>query len=240
MVGLWEIDRAWYVQDVVYGGPVGNRQSLAVKDVVYGGPVGNRQSLAVKDVVYGGPVGNRQSLAVEDVVYGGPVGNRQSLAVEGVVYGGPVGSKREPGMFRIWRWIGHVLRKEQDAIPRVAVQWRPEGHRKRGRPKTTWRRTVEAEAAAMGQSWGTLRMLAQDRERWKEFVAALIANGKKGSNCVAVAAFVVGSAVVVAAAAVAVVAVVAFVVGSAVLVVAVYTCCVNVVVVGVVVAAAVM
>ncbi|KAK3791103.1 hypothetical protein RRG08_010504 [Elysia crispata] len=83
---------------------------------------------------------------------------------------------------RRWRWIGHVLRKEQDAIPRVAVQWRPEGHRKRGRPKTTWRRTVEAEAAAMGQSWGTLRMLAQDREQWKEFVAALIAHGKKGSN----------------------------------------------------------
>ena len=83
---------------------------------------------------------------------------------------------------RRWRWIGHVLRKEQDAIPRVAVQWRPEGHRKRGRPKTTWRRTVEAEAAAMGQSWGTLRMLAQDREQWKEFVAALIAHGKKGSK----------------------------------------------------------
>ncbi|KAK3799619.1 hypothetical protein RRG08_059665 [Elysia crispata] len=83
---------------------------------------------------------------------------------------------------RRWRWIGHVLRKEQDAIPRVAVQWRPEGHRKRGRPKTTWRRTVEAEAAAMGQSWGTLRMLAQDREQWKEFVAALIAYGKKGSE----------------------------------------------------------
>ncbi|KAK3749807.1 hypothetical protein RRG08_063090 [Elysia crispata] len=82
---------------------------------------------------------------------------------------------------RRWRWIGHVLRKEQDAIPRVAVQWRPGGHRKRGRPKTTWRRTVEAEAAAMGQSWGTLRMLAQDREQWKEFVAALIAHGKKGT-----------------------------------------------------------
>ncbi|KAK3764893.1 hypothetical protein RRG08_025414 [Elysia crispata] len=97
---------------------------------------------------------------------------------------------------RRWRWIGHVLRKEQYAIPRVAVQWRPEGHRKRGRPKTTWRRTVEAEAAAMGQSWGTLRMLAQDREQWKEFVAALIAHGKKGSKVFALISaenFVAGS-----------------------------------------------
>ena len=41
---------------------------------------------------------------------------------------------------------------------------------------------MEAEAAAMGQSWGTLRMLAQDREQWKEFVAALIAYGKKGNK----------------------------------------------------------
>ncbi|GFR59305.1 hypothetical protein ElyMa_000052000 [Elysia marginata] len=61
-----------------------------------------------------------------------------------------------------WRWIGHVLRKDQNAIPRVAVQWKPEGHRKRGRPKITWRRTVETEAATMGQSWGTLRTLGQD------------------------------------------------------------------------------
>ncbi|KAK3792892.1 hypothetical protein RRG08_035255 [Elysia crispata] len=83
---------------------------------------------------------------------------------------------------RRWRWIGHVLGKEQDAIPRVAVQRRPEGHRKRGRPKTTWRRRVEAEAAPMGQSWGTLRMLAQDREQWKEFVGALKCPRQKGQT----------------------------------------------------------
>ncbi|GFR78834.1 endonuclease-reverse transcriptase [Elysia marginata] len=53
---------------------------------------------------------------------------------------------------RRWKWIGHVLRKSQNAIPRVAVQWKPQGRRKRGRPKTTWRRTAEAEAATMGQS----------------------------------------------------------------------------------------
>ena len=66
---------------------------------------------------------------------------------------------------RRWRWIGHILRKDQGSIPRVAVEWKPEGHRKRGRPRMTWRRTVEAEATAMGHSWGTLRTLAQDRLR---------------------------------------------------------------------------
>ncbi|GFR71314.1 endonuclease-reverse transcriptase [Elysia marginata] len=51
---------------------------------------------------------------------------------------------------RRWKWIGHVLRKSQNAITRVAVQWKPEGRRKRGRLKTTRRRTAEAEAANMG------------------------------------------------------------------------------------------
>ena len=46
------------------------------------------------------------------------------------------------------------MRKDQGSIPRVAVEWKPEGHRKRGHPRMTWRRTVEAEATAMGHSWG--------------------------------------------------------------------------------------
>ena len=83
---------------------------------------------------------------------------------------------------RRWIWIGHILRKDQGSIPRVAVEWKPEGHRKRGRPRMTRRRTAEAEATAMGHSWGTLRTLAQDRLRWKEFVAALVVNDKKGSK----------------------------------------------------------
>ena len=66
--------------------------------------------------------------------------------------------------------------------PRVAVEWKPEGHRKRGRLRMTWRRTVEAEVTAMGHSWGTLRTLAQDRLRWREFVAPLVVYDKKGSK----------------------------------------------------------
>ena len=83
---------------------------------------------------------------------------------------------------RRWRWIGHILRKDQGSIPRVAVEWKSEGHRKRGRPRMTWRRTVEAEATDMGHSWEALRTLAQDRLRWREFFAALIFYDKKGSK----------------------------------------------------------
>ena len=46
-------------------------------------------------------------------------------------------------MRRRWRWIGRVLRKEPGNITRTALYWTPEGKRKRGRPKNTWRRIVE-------------------------------------------------------------------------------------------------
>ena len=75
-----------------------------------------------------------------------------------------------------WRWTEHVLRKDDNSITKVAIRRTPEGKRKRGRPKTTWRRTVEAEMKRMNHSWGTIRRLASDRQgRWS-FVAALYAS----------------------------------------------------------------
>ena len=32
-----------------------------------------------------------------------------------------------------------------ERIPKVGLRWSPAGKRKRGRPKTTWRKTVETE-----------------------------------------------------------------------------------------------
>ena len=39
-------------------------------------------------------------------------------------------------------WLGHTLRKRADDITRQALEWNPQGKRRRGRPKNTWRRTV--------------------------------------------------------------------------------------------------
>jgi hypothetical protein len=44
-----------------------------------------------------------------------------------------------------WGWLGHVLRKPSEDMTKVALRWTPEGKRKRGRPKTTWRCTIENE-----------------------------------------------------------------------------------------------
>jgi hypothetical protein len=38
-----------------------------------------------------------------------------------------------------WRWLGHVLRKPSEDMTKVALRRTPEGKRKRGRPKITWR-----------------------------------------------------------------------------------------------------
>jgi len=37
--------------------------------------------------------------------------------------------------------IGHTLGKEAGAIEKPALDWNPQGYRRRGRPKRTWRRT---------------------------------------------------------------------------------------------------
>ena len=77
-------------------------------------------------------------------------------------------------MKKRWRWIGHTLRRDHDHIARVALHWTPEGKRKRGRPRNTWRRTVEAEMKAHNETWGTVTRKAQNRQEWRSFVDALI------------------------------------------------------------------
>ena len=47
---------------------------------------------------------------------------------------------------RRWTWLGHVLRMDRYSHPQIALTWVPEGKRKRGRPRKTWRRTIERES----------------------------------------------------------------------------------------------
>ena len=44
-----------------------------------------------------------------------------------------------------WGWLGHVLRKPSEDTTKVALRWTPKEKRKRRRPKTTWRCTIENE-----------------------------------------------------------------------------------------------
>jgi hypothetical protein len=58
---------------------------------------------------------------------------------------------------RKWNWIGHTLRKGHDTIEREVLDWHPQGQRKRGRPKQTWRRSVHNEGEEIGPQRGTRR-----------------------------------------------------------------------------------
>jgi len=59
----------------------------------------------------------------------------------------------------------------------VALRWTPEGKR-RDRPKSTWRRTAEAELKALNLTWGQASRLAKDRQEWRRLVDALCATGR--------------------------------------------------------------
>lgn len=52
------------------------------------------------------------------------------------------------------RWLGHVLSMDRSAIPKIALRWTPAGKRPRGRPKTTWRKTIENEMKSLDLTWG--------------------------------------------------------------------------------------
>ncbi|XP_033103187.1 uncharacterized protein LOC117105993 [Anneissia japonica] len=75
---------------------------------------------------------------------------------------------------RKWKWLGHILRKDQGDDCNIALTWAPEGKRRRGRPNTTWRRMVEKERNMGGwTSWGVARAAAANRDRWRHSVEAL-------------------------------------------------------------------
>jgi hypothetical protein len=61
------------------------------------------------------------------------------------------------------------------SIPRVALRWTPTGKRKRGRPKETWRRSVEKEMKEKDWTWGQVQHWSHDRQAWKSLVMALCA-----------------------------------------------------------------
>ena len=70
-----------------------------------------------------------------------------------------------------WRYIGHVLRKRPDDNQRIALSWTPDGKRKRGRPKETWRRTVVREREMLGyKSWEAAAADANDRPLWRKLI----------------------------------------------------------------------
>lgn len=77
------------------------------------------------------------------------------------------------------RWLGHTLRMDLDRLPKQALTWTPTGARARGRPRATWRRTIESDLDVAGIPWNEAEQLAQNRTTWKRVTAALCSNGNE-------------------------------------------------------------
>ena len=80
--------------------------------------------------------------------------------------------------------FGHVMRREPDNTSRTALHWTPEGKWKKRRPKNTWRRAVERERKTLHRTSKNVQKLAQNRQKWRTFVAALHARWHNGHECV--------------------------------------------------------
>ncbi|KAJ4434661.1 hypothetical protein ANN_23228 [Periplaneta americana] len=71
------------------------------------------------------------------------------------------------------RGASQTLRKPDGAIEKTAIDWNPQGVRKRGWPRKTWKRSIEEEVERCGKSWKEVKRMVGDRIRWRNFIAAL-------------------------------------------------------------------
>jgi len=83
-----------------------------------------------------------------------------------------------PNIFRTiksrMRWVGHVARMgERRGVIRVLVG-KPEGKRPLGRPRRRWENNIKLDLREVGCGDMDWIELAQDRDRWRALVNALM------------------------------------------------------------------
>lgn len=61
---------------------------------------------------------------------------------------------------------------------RQALDRNAQGSRKRGRPKTTWRRCLQKEIDECRQLWSEIKMIAKNISKWKCFIESLCSSGR--------------------------------------------------------------
>ena len=75
---------------------------------------------------------------------------------------------------RRMRWVGHVVRMgEERGVYRVLVG-KPEGRRPLGRPRRRWVDNIRMDLQEVGCVYMDLIGLAQDRNKWRTLVSAVM------------------------------------------------------------------
>lgn len=77
------------------------------------------------------------------------------------------------------KWIEHTLRKCGTNITCPALQWTPQGKRKRGRPRPTWRRVLEKEMAEKGHTGTSSTNYQRTKRSGKELSVAYAPEGSE-------------------------------------------------------------
>ena len=69
---------------------------------------------------------------------------------------------------RKWAWLGHTIRKGYGDLTNQALTWNPQGKRKPGRQKTTWKRELLSELQDEKISLlGDAPRFAKTKEDWR-------------------------------------------------------------------------
>ena len=77
-------------------------------------------------------------------------------------------------------WIGHTLGKPVSSTTRLALTWNPQGKRRRGRPRNSWRRDTEVQMKQQGSNWARAATTAQDQIGWRRIADGLCSAKNNG------------------------------------------------------------
>jgi len=73
------------------------------------------------------------------------------------------------------RWLGHVIRMDQQRIPQEALHWEVPGFKRGpGRPRTNWRSIVNKDLLRMGLTSEEAEVAALNRPEWRRSVVQYI------------------------------------------------------------------
>ena len=75
---------------------------------------------------------------------------------------------------RRMRWAGHVARMEEGRVVHKVLMGKPEGKRPLGRPRRKWGYNINMDLQELLRGCGNWIELAQDRDRWRTVVNAVM------------------------------------------------------------------
>jgi hypothetical protein len=71
---------------------------------------------------------------------------------------------------RTLRWYGQAISMDLERRPKLVLEARPGGGRRRGRPRIEWEEYVEGLARKRGRKLPEVKRLAQNRKEYKKWL----------------------------------------------------------------------